>query len=374
MIAALTRLTRIVTLLAVGVMLAATSTQSAAAASRLCRQLEAELASAGGNPRSTAKVRKYDLAINKQREQLLKALGRRQSAGCGRSLFGNGIAGCRALNTKIERMERNLEALQRKRSDVAGKGSSRTRARIMASLDANRCREEASADNSQSRGIDRNADLLDQIFGGGMPERTVRRGIDDDLDDLHVRRLPDPLEETGGGRSVFVPIPAPAREFRTLCVRTCDGYFFPMSAAVSSADFGRDQKNCEASCPGTDISVYHHRAAGEQPADMVSSISGAPYSELPTAYLYRKPGAKRPAGCSCSAPKNFKIIAGNPPARTSIVEAPEPRAEAEAGLSPKVPATASEAANRKVRVVGPAFLPDPAEAIDLRAPAQRPGR
>ena len=366
MIAALNRSTRMLILLAAGTVLAAVSTQTAIAASRLCRQLEAELASAS-RP-SAAQLRRYDTAIDKQRGQIRKARNRRENAGCGRALFRNSRAECGALNTKLERMERNLEALQRKRRELTGENSGQARARIVASLDANGCREESSAINAEPRGVDRNADLLGRIIGG-IEERS--RGIDDDLDDRHVRRLPGPLEETSGGRSVFVPVPAPERQFTTFCVRTCDGYYFPMSPASSPADFSSEQKNCEASCPGTAVRLYHHRAVGEQPADMVSSISGAPYSELPTAYLYRKPGTKRPPGCSCSAPKNFKIIAGNPPARTSIVEAPGVPANPDAGRAPNAPATPVEAGNRKVRVVGPTFLPDPAEAIDLRAPARR---
>ncbi|TIM59449.1 MAG: DUF2865 domain-containing protein, partial [Mesorhizobium sp.] len=31
----------------------------------------------------------------------------------------------------------------------------------------------------------------------------------------------------------------PHGEFRTMCVRTCDGYFFPMSNAASLGDFER---------------------------------------------------------------------------------------------------------------------------------------
>jgi hypothetical protein len=368
MIAALNRSTRILALFVAGIVLAAASTHSATAASRLCQQLETELASAA-RP-SAAQIRRYDTAIDKQRGQIRKARNRWHGAGCGRVLFRNSRAECGALNARLERMERNLEALQRKRREITGENSGQARARIAASLRANGCREESNTVNAEPRGVDRNADLLGRIIGG-IEERSMRRGIDDDLDDRHVRRLPGPLEETGGGRSVFVPLPAPDRQFRTFCVRTCDGYYFPKSPASSSADFSSEQKGCEASCPGTAVRLYHHRAVGEQPADMVSSISGAPYSELPTAYLYRKPGAKRPPGCSCSAPKNFKVIAGNPPARTSIVEAPGAPANPDAGPAPQAPATPGEAGNRKVRVVGPAFLPDPAEAIDLRAPARR---
>lgn len=360
MIAAFVRSTRVVAMIAAGFVLAALSTEGALASSRLCRQLEAELASMARTPHSTARVRKYDIAMDKQREEMRKARSLRLRAGCSRSLFGGGSSECAGLNAKMERMERNLEALRRKRNQFSGKGSDRARARIMASLDANRCRDEKTANGSPLRGIDRNADLLGQIFGGSQ-ERPLPQGLDEDQDDKHVRRLPDPLEATGGGRSVFVTIPPLAREFRTLCVRTCDGYFFPMSPASSLGDFDRDQKACEASCPGTDVRLYFHRAVGEKPHDMISSASGVPYSRLPTAYIFKKPEAPRPAGCDCNAQRNFTIIGGNPSGQTATPESERQSVE--------IPA-----ADRKVRVVGPSFLPDPEEAIDLRAPAPKQAR
>ena len=110
---------------------------------------------------------------------------------------------------------------------------------------------------------------------------------------------------------------APPGSYRTLCVRTCDGYYFPMSSASSPSEFDRDQMNCQSSCPGTEVQIYYHRL-GLESEDMVSGLSGLPYSELPTAYLYKQTDAPSPAGCTCSALKNdearnFSIVAGNPP-------------------------------------------------------------
>ena len=167
-----------------------------------------------------------------------------------------------------------------------------------------------------------------------------------------------------------------------------------MSAASSLGDLDRDQKNCESRCPGTDVQVYYRRMLGEEPSDMISSVSGAPYSELPTAYLYRKSGTPRPAGCGCNASKNFEIITGNPPSQEptspkSIIQLPAPTtapifdpATADGGVASQTSGRATDAStpktmgneDRKVRVVGPRFLPDPEAAIDLRAPARRKSR
>src|SRR5262245_12056116 len=83
-------------------------TPSAMAASRVCRQLEAELAGVGSAPSG-----KSSKAIQRQRDQLAKARARASDAGCGGfSLFAGGT--CRALNGAVKRLERNLATLERK--------------------------------------------------------------------------------------------------------------------------------------------------------------------------------------------------------------------------------------------------------------------
>ncbi len=76
---------------------------------------------------------------------------------------------CAPLNTQIERMERNLEALERKRVALSGGGGSkRDRARILASLDANNCRDTEVAEREPPR---RNgSSLFERLFGSGVPE------------------------------------------------------------------------------------------------------------------------------------------------------------------------------------------------------------
>ncbi|TIT78524.1 MAG: hypothetical protein E5W57_10795, partial [Mesorhizobium sp.] len=61
------------------------------AASRMCRQLEAELAAASGGGGGPGLIRKYDDAIARQREQLAKARGRASDANCGFTLFSRNV-------------------------------------------------------------------------------------------------------------------------------------------------------------------------------------------------------------------------------------------------------------------------------------------
>ncbi len=141
---------------------------------------------------------------------------------------------------------------------------------------------------------------------------------------------------------------------------------------------------------------------------MTSATTGRPYSQLSTAYLYKNTTEPRPATCGCNVAKNFQVVAGTPPTETigrepeSTAALPQTAPLPEAGpvqespsitllppATPPVPqkpaapfvtdgqreidrsaAQAGRQTERKVRVVGPAFLPDQGAAIDLRAPAR----
>ncbi|MDX8477891.1 DUF2865 domain-containing protein [Mesorhizobium sp. VK24D] len=372
------------------------------AASRMCRQLEAELAAARGGGGGPGLIRKYDDAIARQREQLAKARGRASDANCGFTLFSRNVSECAAINASIQRMNANLDALQAKRERLVGGGTPRDRSRILAALDANGCRgneiaprrapiEEASRNNG-------GGNLFEQLFGRGDQEidtlDTPEALPPDDPSMRNIRRV---INQPDG-----MDLPQPGGEFRTVCVRTCDGYFFPMSNAASVGDFERDQKNCESSCPGTEMQVFYTRGMDDDAGAMISSATGRPYSELPTAFLYKNASLPRPPACGCNAQAgSFSIIAGNPPnpeqsrpdnettpflptpaSKPDPGADPETLANADGGLDREAikrlttkaqesPVSALPPEQRKVRVVGPAFLPDPSAAIDLKAPAPK---
>lgn len=342
------------------------SSNRAEAGSRICRQLRAELASLqkGG---SAGQQRRYDGAIARQNSELAKARAQARDAGCGFSLFGGSISQCAALNAAIDRMNANLDKLQRKRGQMGNGSPRRQRSRLLAALENNECDQPTVEKRVQA------TDTPDS----GTEAGTEKEALD----------------------AAFIPLPS--GEFRTMCVRTCDGYFFPMSNAANVGDFQRDQSRCEAGCPGTEMQVFYSRGMTGDPAGMTSSRTGRPYSELATAFLYKRPDQPLPQGCGCNAAQNFKIIAGNPPAaspepsavsgvpflplptgKPDPAEDPETQANAAGHLDTEAlrqllkkadvsPVSALPPEQRKVRVVGPTFLPGPEAAIDLQAPAQK---
>ena len=339
--------------------------QPAISSPQLCRQLEAQLVSAG-RPAAGGQVRRYDNAIRSQQIELDKTRAQAANAGCG-GFFGALRGQCNSLNATISRMEGNLASLQQQRGGLGGGDPSRERARIEAALDANGCRAARSAsspDLPALRDSDRSG-LFDRLYGD------------------KPRKQADPAGEKGPRRST-------AGNYRTLCVRTCDGYFFPVAYSSSPDSFDRDQKACEASCPGTDVELFRHRVPGEEAEQAVSARTGVPYTDLPNAFLYRKTDYSRPQSCGCNPPKGFSVIAGGNYARpqpaadetaaseaviavAAELDAPDLFADAEEPEDETVTSSVKpEPAERRVRVVGPTFLPDPAGAIDLRVRGRKP--
>ena len=75
----------------------ASPSDAMSASSRVCRQLEADLASGSGG---AAQARKQDAAVARQREQLQLAKRQSRGAGCGFRLFGSSASSCGAINLK----------------------------------------------------------------------------------------------------------------------------------------------------------------------------------------------------------------------------------------------------------------------------------
>jgi len=100
-----------------------------------------------------------------------------------------------------------------------------------------------------------------------------------------------------GPGSILGGAPDTGNIYRTLCVRTCDGYYFPISYSTMPTKFAEDEKTCQAMCPAAEVALYTHRNPGEEVTQAVS-IGGRNYADLPAAFAYRK--AFNPA-CSCKA-------------------------------------------------------------------------
>ena len=382
----------------------------AAASPQLCRNLEGQLARIGtGSP---ARARQYEKAIADQRRQIDQAQGQLRRAGCTGLFGGNSGSACRSLRSTLERMTVNLAALDRQHRKISGAGRSGggAKARILASLDAHGCRTAAVSRRPDEPGARAAPSVLDRLFGGRQqgPSGDVGAAPTD------AGRQPDRVVVRNGSRIEIRP--RFTGTFRTLCVRTCDGYFFPVAYSTPADELDRDAAACRAQCPGTEVELYIHRTPGEETNQMVS-LAGVPYTQLPTAFRYRRTGFVRPASCGCGVPKSFSIIAGahsapdtvdpfgarEAPRDTSIIalprRRPDPASDPETlanregaldgaairgiveAMTADPAATASTGSvsprpggERRVRAVGPAFLPDPGAAGGLPAPAPTPVR
>jgi uncharacterized protein DUF2865 len=82
--------------------------------------------------------------------------------------------------------------------------------------------------------------------------------------------------------------------YRTLCVRLCDGFYFPISYSTQRGRFAGDAKQCQQRCPAGSR-LFVQRNPGQDVDDMVD-LDGRPYRSLPTAFLHR---AQYIADCTC---------------------------------------------------------------------------
>lgn len=325
-----------------------------AQASVVCESLRLRLASEPEVVADTAEMRRYSSAIARQNLEIRKVRHDMHRLRCDGSIIEyrpDGVSDCRELSSALTRMESNKRMLVDKRDTLreTGVANNPMRERLLAALDANGCSAEAPEATEAS----------------AEPQGTLARpaagtpGVSE----------ADRYQAFAGGGNL-----------RTLCVRTCDGAFFPISSNTSPLNFRRDAQICEQMCPETETELYYHSIRTEESADMVSAETGRPYRMLPTAFAYlnRASGEKSNCGCDLSAYYRRMQSHGtgtDAHAGTKAVIDIGGRAEANAAAKAKPPAVAApperpyDPQAAAVRKVGPTFLPSGSDTIDLRNPA-----
>ncbi len=83
--------------------------------------------------------------------------------------------------------------------------------------------------------------------------------------------------------------------YRTVCVRLCDGYYFPVSFSTLPSHFEQDAEACTSKCAAP-AELYFYQNPGAGMDQSVSFRTQEPYTSLKTAFRYRKELVK---GCSC---------------------------------------------------------------------------
>ena len=224
----------------------------ASAQRALCQSLQAELAAVetGRGAGSSSRYKEYDRAVRQQEVQIRKTERAAQRNGC----HARRSNVCQRINSSLAAMVANLESLRRQRDRLAPrKATSSDRERIIRAMRNNGCvdddRSTVTVRQQQPSGSGRRT-LLEQIFGTKTYSDTGAYGESDPA-----------LQRRFG-------------TFRTLCVRTCDGYYFPISFSTTSDRFAADEVQCEKMCPGTETALYFHPMALSGFGLLLAALSG----------------------------------------------------------------------------------------------------
>jgi hypothetical protein len=89
--------------------------------------------------------------------------------------------------------------------------------------------------------------------------------------------------------------PLPFATYRTVCVRLCDGYYFPISFSTLPNHFERDAEVCQSQCAAP-AELFYYQNPGGAIEQAISHATREPYTSLKTAFRHRKEYVK---GCSC---------------------------------------------------------------------------
>lgn len=259
-----------------------------------CASLTSELRqlqSRGNRP--SAGAQKWQTAKSQQQKALSAAERDFSYLGCN----SNASPQCQALSGKVQRMRSNLRAIDRQLAKAGG-GSSGNQKRIrqvQAALKRQNCGAPASTRNAAANPNSGDAprSLLARLFNPQQtPAQTKQQGSAQSTkkrtNSSGKRRIP-----SGG-------------TFRTLCVRTCDGYFFPVSFATGKRQFANDAARCNEICPASETELYVYKNPGGDRSDMMS-LAGDLYSEQPFADRYKSEFVE---GCSCRLTGKAKSRSG----------------------------------------------------------------
>ncbi|NRP74122.1 hypothetical protein ILFOPFJJ_05043 [Ensifer psoraleae] len=330
-----------------------------ASASPVCERLNARLIDLSTIVTPRANLRDFTGAVSRQNIELRRAKNERRRMECNTGsvvvIGGDNDEACAALDETIARMEDNLQRLKAHRRSLISGDTGDARRRILAALELNGCQDEAGAEPVEGQDEFASADT-------DLP-RNILRDLPPDSEDYPL------LNDDAGMQDFPLLSEEPAGSLRTMCVRTCDGAFFPISSNATPADFARDAELCQARCPGAETELYYHALATEESDQMVSASTGRPYTELPTAFAYRARDVGAPGLCGCQIPKGPATDLGTMGSEPSVITINSDRKPAAGSAQAKpVQERPYDPKNSKVRVVGPAFLPQEESAIDLKNP------
>jgi hypothetical protein len=268
----------------------------------LCLQLEQRLVAEtqrGASPRDA--LPRIDQDFRAAERQLSLAQSRLERGECYEYfLFTKSLRNtpqCRTAASEVDTLKRKLAELDAQRQQIVGSSDQRYRDDIVRELARNGCGQQYV---QEARRLD------NQPGGFWTTEEDVSPRAGNSFGSL------------------------PFSTFRTVCVRLCDGYYFPVSFSTLPNHFQRDAEICQSRCAAP-VELYYHQNPGGGMEQAVSAKNQSSYKELRTAFKYRKEFVQ---GCSC---KEAEFLPAGAPA--------EKKAEA----PPATPLNAASAQSRVPR-------------------------
>ena len=224
-----------------------------------CGELAARIAALGEGSQTYSN---HGGAAQKQRAELDRTVRYARGLGCNRSqffLFDTAPPQCPGLNAQIQQMQAKLAQYQDGRDPA---GNAAVRQQLTASYNVH-CRGQV-----QAAGQPPQRGFFETLFGIFAPNLDQQPRIEE------VRPLPgEGLTPHGGSQAV--------------CVRDCDGGFFPLNQSVRQSEPDQLTGLCHALCPNTAVSVYT-RSPNQDINTAVSLDGDTPYSDLPNALRFEK--------------------------------------------------------------------------------------
>jgi hypothetical protein len=220
---------------------------------------------------------------------------------------------CKDLSRKVDASKRRLADLDARRQDILGSSGHSYQDDIIRELARNNC----------------GANYVDM----------ARKRTDGMWED----------EESSGGSTWSPRATNGAQTYRTVCVRLCDGYYFPMSFSTLPSHFPQDADACSSKCAAP-AELYYYPNPGGSMDQAVALKSQEAYTKLKFAFRYRKEIVK---GCSCkqaeyvpadgSAPKKAESGPGSSSKHAQAQDAATAAAQALAAPQSTPPAAAPPA-------------------------------
>jgi hypothetical protein len=246
----------------------------------------------------------FGSAAENQRAEIARARTQLQRLGCA---AGSGAPACGQVEATLAQMTQNLARLEARtrRSPEVERASLRRQLADAGCLERQATAQAPSASSPpraqpvSSEPMQRPMGLFEMLFGGGQNQQpntitnppALTAALENAPRAFTPRPQRDMSERQDGG-----PRPPDGRGvFRTLCVRTCDGYFWPISFSTRRSTFERHAEVCRAQCPNQDVRLFVHRNAGQWSDDAVD-IDGERLRDLPGAFRFR---TEFDSSCAC---------------------------------------------------------------------------